>query len=188
VLQKCWCPPPPYKLKNFIFTFLCILQRPTRRNFGWFRTFIIPRPYYGTTFGNLQWRGIKIISLTNIRPIIIFFHSSQCRLIPYLHQRPIFFKENSIHSSIVAILELIRGAQCLIEVIRSSGEEMWSVDAYQIPYYSRGIEGEKRTHPRFADWQRPLQMEIYAYLPKQKRNTKSSSNPFKVKISFEAYL
>jgi hypothetical protein len=180
--------PPPYKLKNFIFTFLCFLQRPTRRNFGWFRTFIIPRPYYGTTFGNLQWRGIKIISLTNIRPIIIFFHSSQCRLIPYLHQRPIFFKENSIHSSIVAILELIRGAQCLIEVIRSSGEEMWSVDAYQIPYYSRSIEGEKRTHPRFADWQRPLQMEIYAYLPKQKRNTKSSSNPFKVKISFEAYL
>jgi hypothetical protein len=31
---------------------------------------------------------------------------------------------NYIHSSIVAILELIRGAQCLIEVIRSSGEEM----------------------------------------------------------------
>jgi hypothetical protein len=26
--------------------------------------------------------------------------------------------------SIVAILELIRGAQCLIEMIRSSGEEM----------------------------------------------------------------
>jgi hypothetical protein len=41
----------------------------------------------------------------------------------------------------------------LIEVIQSSGEEMWRVDAYQIPYYSRGIEGEKRTHPRFADWQ-----------------------------------
>jgi hypothetical protein len=40
----------------------------------------------------------------------------------------------------------------LIEVIQSSGEEMWRVDAYQIPYYSRGIEGEKRTHPRFADW------------------------------------
>jgi hypothetical protein len=35
--------------------------------------------------------------------------------------RPIFFKANS---SIVAILELIRGAQCLIEVILSSGEEM----------------------------------------------------------------
>ena len=68
--------------------------------------------------------GIKTISLSNIRPIIIYFHSSQCRLIPYLHQRPIFFKANSIHSSIVAILELIRGAQCLIEVIRSSGEEM----------------------------------------------------------------
>jgi hypothetical protein len=49
---------------------------------------------------------------------------------------PIFFT----NSSIVAILELIRGAQCLIEVIRSSGEEMWRVDAYQIPYYSRGIE------------------------------------------------
>jgi hypothetical protein len=85
----------------------------------------------------------------NIRPIIIYFHSSQCRLIPYLHQRPIFFKANS---SIVAILELIRSAQCLIEVIRSSGKEMWCVDAYQIPYYSRGIEGEKRTRPRFADW------------------------------------
>jgi hypothetical protein len=40
----------------------------------------------------------------------------------------------------------------LIEVIRSSGEEMWRIDAYQIPYYSRGIEEEKRTHPRFADW------------------------------------
>jgi hypothetical protein len=52
--------------------------------------------------------GIKLISLSNIRPIIIYFHSSQCRLIPYLHQRPIFFKTNS---SIVAILELIRGAQ-----------------------------------------------------------------------------
>jgi hypothetical protein len=36
-------------------------------------------------------------------------------------ERPIFFKTNS---SIVTILELIRGAQCLIEVIRSSGEEM----------------------------------------------------------------
>jgi hypothetical protein len=32
-----------------------------------------------------------------------------------------FFKAKS---SIVAILELIRGAQCLIEVIQSSGEEM----------------------------------------------------------------
>jgi hypothetical protein len=31
---------------------------------------------------------------------------------------------NIVNSSIVAILELIRGAQCLIEVIRSSGEEM----------------------------------------------------------------
>ena len=65
--------------------------------------------------------GIKIISLSNIRPIIIYFHQSQCRLFPYLDQRPIFFKANS---SIVAILELIRGEQCLIEVIRSSGEEM----------------------------------------------------------------
>ena len=36
--------------------------------------------------------------------------------------------------------------------------------------------------------QRPLQLEFYAYLPKQKRNTKSSSNPFNAKISFEAYL
>jgi hypothetical protein len=31
---------------------------------------------------------------------------------------------SEIHSSIVAILELIRGAQYLIEVIWSSGEEM----------------------------------------------------------------
>jgi hypothetical protein len=29
---------------------------------------------------------------------------------------------------------------------------MWRVDAYQMPYYSRGIEEAKRTHPRFADW------------------------------------
>ena len=28
---------------------------------------------------------------------------------------------------------------------------MWRVDAYRIPYYSRGIEGEKRNHPQFAD-------------------------------------
>jgi hypothetical protein len=34
---------------------------------------------------------------------------------------PIFVKANS---SIVAILELIRGAQCLIEAIQFSGEEM----------------------------------------------------------------
>jgi hypothetical protein len=95
---------------------------------------------------------INIISLLNIRPIIIYVHSSQCRLIPYLHQSLIIFKTSS---SIVAISELIRGAQCLIEVIRSSGEEMWRVDAYQISYYSRGIEGEKRTHPwvtRFASY------------------------------------
>ena len=32
-------------------------------------------------------------------------------------------------------------------------------------------------------------MEFYTYLPKQKRSTKSSSNPFNAKISsFEAYL
>jgi hypothetical protein len=90
-------------------------------------------PYLHHTSSVLRWLplellseifnegGIKIISLSNIRPIIIYFHSSQCRLIPYVHQRPIFFKTNS---SIVAILELIRGAQCLIEVIQSSGEEM----------------------------------------------------------------
>jgi hypothetical protein len=70
---------------------------------------------------------------------------------PTLKPLPIFFKANSIHSSIVAILELIRGMQCLIEVIRSSGKKMWRVDAYQIPYYSRGIEEAKRTDPRFAD-------------------------------------
>jgi hypothetical protein len=40
--------------------------------------------------------------------------------IPYLHQKLIFFKASSF---IVAILELIRGAQCL-KVIRSSGEKM----------------------------------------------------------------
>jgi hypothetical protein len=51
---------------------------------------------------------LKIISLSNIRPIIIYFHFSQCRLIPYLHQRPIFVKTNS---SIVAILELNEGTE-----------------------------------------------------------------------------
>jgi hypothetical protein len=30
-------------------------------------------------------------------------------------------------------------------------------------------------------------VEYYTYLPKQKRNIKSSSNPFNAKISFEAY-
>ena len=60
------------------------------------------------------------------------------------------------------MLELIRGAQCLIEVIRSSGEEMWRVDAYQILYYSRGIEGEKRTHSRFADWTMGFTYDFYA--------------------------
>ena len=137
----------------------------TRRNFGWFRTFIKPRPYYDRLPLELLSEifnegGIKIISLSNIRPIKIHFHSSQCRLIPYLHQRPIFFKANSIHSSIVSILELIHGTQCLIEVIRSSGEEMWRVDAYQIPYYSRGIEEAKRTHPRFADC-----ISVWIFLP-----------------------
>ena len=29
---------------------------------------------------------------------------------------------------------------------------MYRVDEYQIPYYNRGIEEAKRTHPRFADW------------------------------------
>jgi hypothetical protein len=57
------------------------------------------------------------------------------------------------------ILELIRGAQCLIEVIRFSGEEMWRVDAYQIPYYSRGIEEAKRTHPRFVDCRLPHELQ-----------------------------
>jgi hypothetical protein len=39
-----------------------------------------------------------------------------------------------------------------MEVIRSSGEEIWRVDTFQISYYSPGIEEAKRTHPRFADW------------------------------------
>jgi hypothetical protein len=66
--------------------------------------------------------------------------------------------------------------QCLIEVIRSSGVEMWRVDAYQIPYYSRGIEGEKRTHPRFADclrilswWAEPI--HIWIWMPNMKNFT-----------------
>jgi len=74
-----------------------------------------------------------------------------------------FFKATSIHWSIVAILEFIRGAQCFIEVIWSSGEEMWCVDAYQIPYYSRGIEEAKRTHPRFADWLSPCPFSIVRF-------------------------
>jgi hypothetical protein len=99
-----------------------------------------------------------------------------CRLIPYLHQRPIFFKTNS---SIAAILELIRGAQCLIEVIRSSGEEMWCVDAYQIPYYSRGIEGEKISR-HCDEWKyiiigRILESEII-WIPPSLKIFESSSN------------
>jgi hypothetical protein len=36
-----------------------------------------------------------------------------------------YFSKQALYTHpIVAILELIRGAQCLIEVIRSSGEEM----------------------------------------------------------------
>jgi hypothetical protein len=93
-----------------------------------------PRFILAWKISTLFW-CIKIISLSNIRPIIIYFHSSQWRLIPYLHQRPIFFKPNS---SIVAILEVIRGVQCLIEVIRSSGEEMWRVDAYNTYYHIMG--------------------------------------------------
>jgi hypothetical protein len=36
----------------------------------------------------------------------------------------IVYERGKANSSIVAILELIRGVQCLIEVIRSFGEEM----------------------------------------------------------------
>ena len=36
--------------------------------------------------------------------------------------------------------------------------------------------------------QRPVQLKFYTYLPKQKRYTKSSYNPFNANISFEAYL
>jgi hypothetical protein len=35
--------------------------------------------------------------------------------------------------------------------------------------------------------QRPLQLEFYTYISKQKRNTKGSSNPFNAKISFTSY-
>jgi hypothetical protein len=95
--------------------------------------------------------------LSIIRPIIIYFHSSQCRLIPYLHQRPIFFKADS---SIVTILELIRGVQCSIEVIRSCGEEMWRVDAYQIPYYvTRTSEGP------FENWRVIVKHRVEARVP-----------------------
>ena len=125
----------------------------TRRNFGWLGTFIIPRPYYDSS----HWNYFRKSSMKEVLNNFTFEYSFSNNIFSFvampadsvLHQRPIFFKANS---SIVAILELIRGAQCLVEVIRSSGEEMWRVDAYQIPYYSRGIEGEKRTHTRFADW------------------------------------
>ena len=102
---------------------------------------------------------------------IILFHSSQLRLIPYLHQRPIFFKTNS---SIVAIVELIRGAQCLIEVIRSSGEEMWRVDAYQILTWiilpplsalslDEGLNALSGKNPSVAGWfSRPIKCQILA--------------------------
>jgi hypothetical protein len=71
---------------------------------------------------------------------LIYFHSSQCRLIPYLHQRPICFKANSIHSSIVAILELIRGAQYLI--VSNKGRSQW----YEIINGTRSI-GKPQVSP-----------------------------------------
>jgi hypothetical protein len=40
---------------------------------------------------------------------------------------------------------------------------MWCVDAYQIPYYSRGIEEAKRTHPRFDDWLSPCPFSIVRF-------------------------
>ena len=41
---------------------------------------------------------------------------------------------------------------------------MWRVDAYQIPYYSRGIEEAKRTHPRFADWYNDVLYHLWMYV------------------------
>jgi hypothetical protein len=92
-----------------------------------------------TTFGNLQWRRY----LNNFT----FEYSSNNNIFSF-----VAMSADSVPSSKTNIFQnkLIyfrTYSQCLIEVIRSSGEEMWCVDAYQIPYYSRGIEGEKRTHP-----------------------------------------
>ena len=53
-----------------------------------------------------------------------------------------------------------KGSGCHYNSIRSSGEEMWHVDAYQILYYSRGIEKAKRTRPRFADWAEPVNLVL----------------------------
>ena len=104
----------------------------------------------GTTFGNLQWRRYK----NNFT----FEYSSNNNIFSFVAMSADSVpssKTNIFQNKLIycRLLELIRGAQCLIEVIPSSGEEMWRIDAYQIPYYSRGIEGEKRTHSRFADWE-----------------------------------
>ena len=106
----------------------------------------------GTTFGNLQWRRYK----NNFT----FEYSSNNNIFSF-----VAMSADSVLSSKTNIFQskLIYCAQCLIEVIRSSGEEMWRVDAYQIPYYSRGIEGEKRTHPRFAYWLNTIALFWYSW-------------------------
>jgi hypothetical protein len=70
--------------------------------------------------------GIKIISLSNIRPIIIYFHSLQCRLIPYLHQRPIFFKANKLYYQILksSYLQLIITLQSLRGIMFKQSEHI----------------------------------------------------------------
>jgi hypothetical protein len=101
------------------------------------------------------------ISLPNIRPIIIYFHSSQCRLIPYLHQRPIFFRANS---SIVATLELIRGEVCWRYGISRSCDECRIVVPYEISKVNFRVETkilvsmskEKKSRPRYISAQKNL--------------------------------
>ena len=75
-----------------------------------------------------------------------------------------------------------KGSGCHYNSIRSSGEEMWHVDAYQILYYSRGIEKAKRTRPRFADWAEPVNLVLLIIIKQRAIN-----NKYKVLFRVDTY-
>jgi hypothetical protein len=106
----------------------------TRRNSGWFRTFIKPRPYYAL-LPKAENEDLTLI-LREKNGNLCRYKCFQCWCKGEKHENN---KANSIYSSIVAILELIRGAQCLIEVIGSSGEEMWRVDGFCYSRYLKDV-------------------------------------------------
>ena len=103
----------------------------------------------GTTFGNLQWRRywnnftFEYSSNNNIFSFVAMSADS----VPSS-------KTNIFQSKLIYFRHFRTYSRCAMFDWSDTVflRRMWPVDAYQIPYYSRGIEGEKRTHPRFADW------------------------------------